>query len=508
MFFSACFSTAQENSEASIRASIDFLTSDVLAGRDAPGSGAKAAAVWIADAFQEVRLAAPYPARVPKTGFFQTVPLIASSLDTVATKLTLYSGDRSLETSWGDGIYYFPKRIGGGFDSLETVYCGYGLEIPEQGRFDYTEAVKGKAAVVLAGSDAAGESVAMRSQAAFKAAAAERAGAAMLVILYPNLGTRPLETSLKEKIGAARNPLIDLDLVHREFPIIYCDAFSLMKELTPGSEPRDSAWLRNAVPELTGWLKGEDSGLRALRFEYGFGRRANESALNVVGMSRGKTDEWVIVGAHYDHLGTGYPGADDNASGVAGLVELARRWYLKPEAGRGVIFVAFTCEEDGLLGSEWFQKQMPVSAAKVVAMVNLDMIGREGFGSMRDAMNPKATPVGGFAAAYFSAASPPMRDLIRAAADGIDLYVEIRPVNNFRHFGDAAPFHNAGLPTVHIFSGFHSDYHAKSDTPDKIDYIKLGRMIDLTEKLVTGLCQTNTRPTFDPTIRVEGAAPY
>src|SRR5262249_52319424 len=110
---------------------------------------------------------------------------------------------------------------------------------------------------------------------------------------------------------------------------------------------------------------------------------------NVAAYLEGETDEYVIVGAHYDHLGLGdqyslapsaigtvHHGADDNASGTAGVIELARYFSKQPKHKRGVLFLAFAGEELGLLGSSWYVNHPDLPLVKAVAMINMDMIGR------------------------------------------------------------------------------------------------------------------------------------
>ena len=501
----------QSDLTARLKTQMGYLTSPEAGGRDAPGPNGDKVAQWVADRFREDGL---LPAIIPmnypirQSSYFDSVQVISAQLDPEFTKLWLYEKcenfvvtaekypdetemrmmDRDYETYlvgvdqkfvFGKDLYTFPRRINY-FDRVEEkwVDCGYGLSLPEAGRNDYPADVLGKIAVVRPGSDLPADKVGMRSGAAFKAAAAERAGATALIVCYPDTALWPPK-ELAGKIADLEKPLIDIPYSSSEFPIFYV-------RLAPG---------KNIATTFSDLF---------IRMKLGYQNRFEKSAINVVGMIPGSTDEWVIVGAHYDHLGEGFPGADDNASGTVGLLELARKWGRSGEVPkRGIIFVSFTCEEDGLLGSQWFAQHLPFPLEKVVAMINLDMIGRDGFGSFRESMKPGATPTKGYAAAYFSAPSPALKDILRAASDGVDLQTTVQPINSFRHFGDGAPFHEAGIPTVHIFSGFHADYHQQSDTPDKIDYVKLAKMIQLTDRSLRGLVEMGTRPGFDPTIKVE-----
>jgi len=358
----------------------------------------------------------------------------------------------------------------------DGLFCGFGITVPEENRNDFPVEVKGKIAIVKAGSDLPPGKAGMRGNAAFKAAAAERAGAKALVVVYTDPAWPPVE--LAEKIAAAKNPIIDLPNSSAEFLVAHIH--------TPG-------WSDSSLATLT-----------RCNFRIPFSQPVSVPSENIVASRRGTLDEWIVVGAHYDHLGDGFPGADDNASGVAGLLCLTERYGFRDSLRRGIIFVWFTAEEDGLMGSSWYARNLPVPKEKIVAMINLDMIGRDGFGSMRESSVPGATPQPGYAAVMFSGGSPSLRDLIRAATDQTDLTVNIHPVNSFRYFGDASPFHTERIPTMHIFGGFHTDYHTKNDTPDKINFPKMRKMVDLIDKILINLIEVPDKPSFDPTIKVEG----
>lgn len=446
---------------------IAILTSPEFDGRDAPGSTADKTADWIVE--QLAGLAGDCKIDT------QTVPLQSATLASQFSLLSLSSSTKMFLAKWGDRFYIFPRKLHSVDLNVNVQFCGYGLSLPDSQRNDYPEVVRGKAALVLAGSDIP---AGMRASAAFKAAAAERAGVTALIVVYNDSLWPPEE--LDAKIRAAGNPIIDFPESKKEIPVAYI-----------------------YMPGIT----DEEIGTYTdLKLRVNFNRPKETPSRNVLMTRPGKLDEWIVVGAHYDHLGKGFPGADDNASGVVGLLELARRFAGKDDLNRGIIFVWFTAEEDGLLGSQWFAGHLPVEREKIVSMINLDMIGRNGYPSMREAAHrkkPSEEPQREYAAAYFSAGSPELRDIIRPASDNSSLEVSFQPVNSFRHFGDAAPFHEAQIPTLHVFSGFHSDYHKPTDTPDKIDFDKLEDMIGFSGDLINNLLNTPVRPIFDPSIKVE-----
>ncbi|MEQ8953248.1 MAG: M20/M25/M40 family metallo-hydrolase, partial [Gammaproteobacteria bacterium] len=184
---------------------------------------------------------------------------------------------------------------------------------------------------------------------------------------------------------------------------------------------------------------------------------------NVIGMIPGSNpalgDRPVVVGAHYDHLGledTGrpYPGADDNASGVAVLLELASKLARSFTPQRPILFVAFTGEEQGLLGSQRFVEQPPggYDTQGIFAMINLDAVGR---------LEGRAIQVFGSDSAY--------EWPFMAQGIGFTIGVDSEMIGETIAASDHVSFLNAGVPAIHLFSGTHGDYHRPSDTADKLD---------------------------------------
>lgn len=217
---------------------------------------------------------------------------------------------------------------------------------------------------------------------------------------------------------------------------------------------------------------------------------------NVGGVLRGKgalADQYLVIGAHYDHVGYGYvggarpsnqgqlhPGADDNASGTAALLMLARRlseFYASlPEGAeaRSILFLAFTAEEMGLLGSDYFVKNSPIPSESIYAMINIDMVGRLG---------DLGLEIGGVGTAEG------FEDLIRPAIDASGLKVQttasgIGP-------SDHASFHRAGTSVLFFFTGTHPDYHQPGDVPSKVNVEGAVRVIGLIDEIARLLA---TRP--------------
>ena len=209
---------------------------------------------------------------------------------------------------------------------------------------------------------------------------------------------------------------------------------------------------------------------------------------NVVGIIPGEnpalSQQPVVIGAHYDHLGVDsdsgevFAGADDNASGIAILLEVAGKLSATFAPQRPIIFVAFTGEEAGLLGSEYFVQTPPgmFAAEQIYAMVNLDAVGR---------LESRKLQVFATDSAY---EWPFM-------AQGIGFTIGLQsefPTQTIAS-SDHVPFLNAGIPALHLFAGVTSDYHQTSDTADKLDYAGMSSIALWLEEAIVYLAD-NTDP--------------
>lgn len=229
--------------------------------------------------------------------------------------------------------------------------------------------------------------------------------------------------------------------------------------------------------------------------------RKPASLRNVVGLVRGQLDEYIVVGAHYDHLGLGdysslaphqigqiHYGADDNASGTAALLRLARFWSGKTPR-RGIVFAAFSGEELGLLGSRHYVEEPPVPLEKTVTMINLDMIGR----------STGSVLIGGTGtAAEFL---PVLEEIQRDSP----LLLRYSPLP--RGSSDHLPFLLKRIPVLFFFSGLHEDYHKPTDTWEKINLERTRQIVEVVHRVLESLVRLEEAPQFvDPRSRPEGTA--
>ncbi len=208
------------------------------------------------------------------------------------------------------------------------------------------------------------------------------------------------------------------------------------------------------------------------------GDTSNIIGYNIIALVDNPGDEMIIIGAHYDHLGYGgvsslyrgdslvHNGADDNASGVAVMLMLAE--LIKKKAlQKDVAFIAFSGEEEGLWGSNYFSKNATVDLARVTAMVNLDMVGRLD--------EQRALAIHG------TGTSPSWEDIIyQANADSLNLILRPSGVGPSDH----TSFYLQDIPVLHFFTGQHEDYHKPSDDSEKLNYEGMAKMAMMIDRII------------------------
>ena len=248
-------------------------------------------------------------------------------------------------------------------------------------------------------------------------------------------------------------------------------------------------------------------------------RRTTVPNRNVVGLIEGadaeRRHEWIVVGAHYDHDGADgavvYNGADDDASGVAGLIEIAEAYAAAARGGerppRSVLLAAWNSEEQGLLGA-WAYTETPLHPlAQTVAVLNMDMIGRDeevprvggarfrGLEPQSAADNRNAVNVLGYSR------SPDLRRAVERANRATGLDVRFRyddSASNLLRRSDQWPFLYRGVPAIFVHTGLHPDYHTERDTPEKLRYDKMARIVQMVHQLSWNLAEAPGRPAYVP----------
>jgi hypothetical protein len=226
-------------------------------------------------------------------------------------------------------------------------------------------------------------------------------------------------------------------------------------------------------------------------------RRIQVEVKNVIGVLEGEgphADETVVFGAHYDHLGRGgfgsgsllessgeiHNGADDNASGTCSLIELARYFgHQAKKPARRLVFIAFTGEEEGLIGSAHYVKEPVFPLANTAAMLNLDMVGR--------LSEDKLT-------VYGLGTSDHFKDLVERETKTHHFKLIPKPEG----FGpsDHSSFYGKKIPVLFFFTGTHADYHRPTDDWDKINIVGMDRIVDMVEEIATTIVNSPDRPNY------------
>ena len=422
-------------------AHIRYLADDRLEGREVGTTGARCAAIYIAAQFREMGLE-------PAAGagsFFQPFPIRHGSALGAGNSLRI--GDRQYTM----GSEWTPLGFSGSASlDLELVYAGSGVSSPGSPEDSYTHIdLTGKIVVVEWGDPDAAGGNSIRADPHFKAVVAAGRDAAGILVLLPE-GWSPRSPDDETRA------LLEIPVA-----VVHADLADVVR----------AAAVDGAVARL-------DTEVRTTTTE----------ARNVVALLPGADpvlrDEYVIVGAHYDHLGFGgdnsltpdlrdvHNGADDNASGTAGVMEIARALVEGPRPDRSILFMAFTGEEQGLWGSAYFVSEPTIDLGKTAAMLNLDMVGR---------MTDDALTIFGFATAE------EWDEVVDEANAELEQPLRIGKAPDGFGPSDHSSFYGEGIPVLHFFTNTHEDYHRPSDDWQLINADGVERVVALGAGIVRRL---------------------
>ena len=415
-------------------AHIRYLADDALEGRGAGTNGARCAAQYIADQFEAIGLAGAGP----NGSYFQAFPIPAGVVLGAGSTLRTPQSSYTLSEDWIPFGYSASAAITG-----TLLYGGDGINRPGDPDNEYpTLDITGRIVVVEDGDLRAPLSQALQTDAHFKASvAAGRDAGGMIVLLGDGRALPDLSGETRAALG---------------IPVaaVRGDAADRIRQ---AARRGDRAFLAAALqPQAV---------------------EARNVAALLPGSDPTLSDEILIIGAHYDHLGFGgegsldpdvrevHNGADDNASGTSGLIEIARALSESDRRpARSVLFLAFTGEEKGLWGSSHYVRNPLLPIAQTVAMLNMDMIGRL---------------EGGTLVVHGVGTAEEWTDVLLAANQSTARPLSIATTPEGFGPSDHASFYGEGLPVLHFFSNTHVDYHRPSDDWEKIDIEGLGRIVDL-----------------------------
>jgi aminopeptidase YwaD len=521
-----------------LREHVTYLASDKLAGRRTGSSGANEAAQYIAGEFKRYGLRPVVQVAQQKAGslerYQQQFPYVAGvdleKGNILSTRATAKGGAMNLQV--GEDWMPLGFSQNGSVDIPEGVFVGYGITASELKHDDYANGIaKDKLAIALSGTpdgDNPHGQFARYEEVRWKAIAARNAGARALLVIArePNFKDDRL-SQLRYDNSAGDAGIVVLAISQPAALRVFGVAnMAVLTNLAAGgSQSADSS--NPAVANL-----GFFNCFQRITTDI---RRNEVAAANVVGILEGSDpqlkNEAIVIGAHYDHLGTGgegslaprsgeiHHGADDNASGTAGLLELARSFSLQTsKPRRTLIFIAFSGEEEGLLGSNYYVNHPLFPIANTVAMLNMDMIGRMkdnklivgGVGTAPDwrSMIQNANVLQGLTvsatASPVNGSAPPRGSYpLIVSANGRPV-VNSDPAKHFQltlnedGFGpsDHSSFYAKQVPVLFFWTGTHEDYHKPTDTADKINYADEARIVAMVAQLVSDVDKSDKRPTY------------
>jgi hypothetical protein len=496
-------------SVAKLQQHVSYLASDALDGRRTGTAGANDAARYIAGEFARLGLRPASSGPATRRGsqvmarYLQSFPYV-SSVELGAGNVLNFLGQTG---SAGvqilrPGVAWMPLGFGSnGKVDGSLVFAGFGITASEHDYDDYAGLnAKDKVAIVLQGTpdgDNPHGKFARYEEIRWKAIAARTAGAKALIVVgrendFKN--ERLARLSYDHTGGEAGIPVAVIsraavDLIFgtaNDWQTIAKEKSQATKQPVTGQVFLMSDVIRKEAPayNVVGVLEGSDRLLK---------------------------NETIVIGAHYDHLGRGgsgslaqrsgeiHHGADDNASGTAGLLELARLFTSqRPRPKRTIVFAAFGGEEEGLLGSNYYVNHAVMPLANTVAMINMDMIGR---------MKDRKLVIGGVGTAK------EWRDIItKGTADSARSFALTLNEDGYGP-SDHSSFYGKQVPVLFFWTGTHVDYHKPTDTWEKINYADQARVLDLVAYIVREVDSADKRVTYqtaktEPTPRTGGFRVY
>lgn len=458
---------------ARLKSDLSFLASDELAGRDVGSPGITRAGDFVAERFASLGLQTDLFDGTPFQEF--TIPGPAALGPGENNRLVFSSQDGESQITGELGQDFMSLSLGSnGTFSGEVAFVGYGISAPELDYDDYAGLdVQGKVVIALRKEPQQNQADSVfdgldNSQYAYFTAkelnAALHGVAALILVNDAATAEESDEIMDATSAGSAGS--------ERQVPTLFVKR-AILDPVLKQATGKTLAELEMAIDKD---LTPQSQLLSGITAE---GETLIEDskipARNVLGLLPGSgslADEYVVVGAHYDHVGMGgqgslapgtievHNGADDNASGTTTLMEVARRMAAdQSENRRSLVFMAFSAEEKGLLGSKYYVRHPRFPLEDTVAMINMDMVGR-----LRD---NRLTIFGTGTATGFDA-------LVERLNEESQFVLEKQAAG----FGpsDHSSFYEQDIPVFHFFTGLHNQYHRPSDDIDTVNYDGMARI--------------------------------
>ena len=530
-----------------IRQVIEYLASDALEGRRTGTPGANDAAHYIAGEFNRyglrpgMQMARPARTRGENQArYLQPFPYVAG-VELGKNNLFFVNRGRpddAMQFLVGNDWMPLGFSSNGQVEAAPLVFAGYGITDAELKYDDYPSAVKGRIALAFSGTpdgDNPHGKFARYEDVRWKAIAARNAGAKALLVITQESNLQDDRLSRLRYDNSAGDSGIPVTVISRQLAIrLFRESDGeKLEALETAFRLVISQHLAHGTASF-GFSALQDANLIpvancTLTLSIDIVRREAPS-FNVVGILPGSDprlkDEAIVLGAHYDHLGRGgegslapregeiHHGADDNASGVAGLIELARMLSTQNQKPRRtIVFIAFSGEEEGLIGSSYYVNHPVVPLQNTVAMINMDMIGRlkerklivGGIGTAQEwrSMVDADNSVQGMTVSL----NAPRREIVATGKGPIVLGANGQPVVtmdptkqffltlNEDGYGpsDHSSFYAKQIPVLFLWTGNHDDYHKPSDTADKINYEGEARIVSFVERIVWDIDKSDKR---------------
>ncbi|MDF1666133.1 MAG: M28 family peptidase [Planctomycetota bacterium] len=448
--------------EADASRDVKILASDEYEGRDAGAAGGLKAGEYLMKRFaEEGALPGGMDGRYDHEFKFSAGTTLAPNGNALVFR---HEGKRHVMTQGKDwqALLYSDTAVTG---RVQIAFCGYGITAKKKKYDDFAGVdVKGKIAVILTrgpqakfGGSFGADRPTLYDDLRFKVANARNAGAAG-VLLLRSKGSGWL------RLGGG-NPQIPVGQLSVKMGRTLLKATGVSLDKTLAAIDKD-------LKPRSSVLKGAGGALSVKLLHHR--KKGRNIVARIPGTDPKLRNEILIIGAHYDHLGYGHEGslagkgkihngADDNASGTAGLLALARVFKAHP-AKRTILFMAFDAEEKGLLGSAAWVKKPTLNKQRIVAMFNMDMIGR--------LATNKSLLVGGVGTRKGS-----FQKLVATAAHtcGIDVAID----EDGHGPSDHSSFYTAKIPVLSFFTQTHKDYHRPSDDWETVDFKGLVKVLRL-----------------------------
>lgn len=482
---------------------INMLASDEMRGRNTPSPELEKAASYIADQFKELGV-------LPINGsYFHTYTLERLHLDK-PTVMVVQKGNALFEMILKDDFIPFEQSGNARVDFAQMAFAGFGITAPEYGYDDYKNLdVKGKVVVIFRGEPQMDNDSSIfegkrftkysRLQSKIKTAVAKGA-AGLLILSAPSSSLKLRPTgfpwpSLYPNIPADALPLSRRNVDSPNIPIV--SVGERFVDFVFGSIDTLKTWQKNIDSTLaiqSKLIPGIEINLLQTTL-----RSEKVEVKNVMGMVKGSElpDEYVVIGAHYDHVGHSRPndpakdsifnGADDNASGTTGILLSAEAIANAPtKPKRSIVFVGFSGEEKGLLGSKAFADNPPLPIKNCVAMLNMDMIGRSVNDTLYIGGNTRCKELADLNA-----------EVNRTLFDS-DTFNLSYTIEQYFFRSDQASFAMKRIPVLFYYTGEHEDYHKVSDEISKLNMDNLVKIATLCSHTAWSTAELPMRLPFTP----------